>query len=93
MKFSELTCCPFCGNEEYYLMYHAEGPGFYNFRLFYNFRFDEEEPRDNTEMNSSLSYSGGKSAYCNVCNKYLGDVTKDIAGVDAAEAASHPSDT
>lgn len=87
MKFSELTCCPFCGNEEYYLMYHAEGPSFCNFR------FDGKEPRDNTEMYSSLSYSGGKSAYCNVCNKYLGNVTKDIAGVDAAKAASHLPDT
>lgn len=68
MNFTELTCCPFCGNEEFYTKQQFRGG------CWYNERFDGNEA-DNTEMYDGLLSYGGDKAYCNNCNKYLGNRT------------------
>ena len=66
-KFEELTCCPFCGNEEFYITNWMQGSGDFNMR------FDGEEAADNSQMYDGLLITEGKRAYCNSCFKYIGN--------------------
>ena len=79
MKFSELACCPFCGNEEFYTKEYAYGT------LFYAERFDGKEA-ENAELYEGLNfknYSG--RAYCRSCGRYLGNREQNIVGKVAYE--------
>lgn len=67
-KFEQLTCCPFCGNEEFYTTNWMQGS------CDFNQRFDGEEPSDNSQMYDGLTVYSGKRAYCNACFKYLGNI-------------------
>lgn len=72
MKFSDLTECPFCGNDEFFTKQYVYGT------LRYNERFDGEETH-NEELYDYLNtgkYSG--RCYCNSCNAYLGNKETDI---------------
>lgn len=81
MNFTELTCCPFCGNEEFYTKLQFRGS------CWYNERFDGNEA-DNTEMYDGLLSYGGDKAYCNNCNKYLGNRTKNIVSKEVENTIS-----
>lgn len=76
MKFSDLTKCPFCGNDEFYTndRYLGTSP--------YNQRFDGTEAY-NAEMYSQLDHVSGAKAYCNNCDEYLGNVNTDEIGKQA----------
>lgn len=75
MKFSDLTRCPFCGNDEYYTLQQIRG------NCNYNERFDGKEA-DNTNMHDNLVYSGGNKAYCSRCREYIGNRTKDTVSIE-----------
>ena len=66
MKISaNITCCPYCGSEEYYIKQSFKGT------CNYYMRFDGKEA-DNGEMweNSSIKNTS-KYARCSNCNKRL----------------------
>lgn len=75
MKFSDLTCCPFCGYDEFYTKQQIRG------HCNYNERFDGEEA-ENYEMHDYIEYSGGNKAYCGGCKEYLGNRTKDTVSIE-----------
>ena len=62
--FEDLNCCPFCGNEEFYITNWMQ-----DFCEF-NMRFDGEEAADISQM---YDVAEGKRAYCNACFKYIGN--------------------
>lgn len=66
-KLNEMACCPFCGNEEFYITNWMQGSGCYNMR------FDGKEASDNSCMYDGLVVTEGKRAYCNNCEAYLGN--------------------
>ena len=66
-KFDQLGCCPFCGNDEFYITNWMQGS------CDFNMRFDGEEPADNSQMYDGLIVAEGKRAYCNACFKYIGN--------------------
>lgn len=74
MKISELTECPFCGNDEYFHKIYVNGStrhyGLFNGGI-----------ADNTEFYESITHIGGKRCYCSNCEKYLGDIVTDIEEV------------
>ena len=80
MKFSELLCCPFCGAEQFYTKNYMRGTGVFRQR------FDGEEPKHNEDMYDGLTTKEGARAYCEDCQKYIGDVTKDKVGKVAERA-------
>ena len=65
--FEDLVCCPFCGNEEFYVTNWMQGS------CDFNMRFDGEEASDNSKMYAGLTVKQGKRTYCNSCFKYLGN--------------------
>ena len=68
-----LSCCPYCGSEEYYTVQNASG------KVFYRERFDGEEA-ENGAMYEGLRYKqAGKYAYCCDCNKRLFKLTNEGA--------------
>ena len=66
-RFEQLGCCPFCGNEEFYITNWMQGS------CDFNMRFDGEEPMDNSQMYDGLRINEGKRAYCNSCFEYIGN--------------------
>ena len=66
-RFEQLRCCPFCGNEEFYITNWMQGS------CDFNMRFDGEEPMDNSQMYDGLRITEGKRAYCNNCFEYIGN--------------------
>ena len=66
INFSDLTQCPFCGCNGFYVRQHAEGT------VIYHHSFDGSES-DNKDMYNGLNVTGGKRAYCSQCNKFLGN--------------------
>lgn len=77
MKFTELSCCPFCGCEEFFEKRWASGP------VWYSMRFDGGEG-DNSEMYSALTYRGTGRVYCVECDRYLGNVDTGEVSVKVA---------
>lgn len=73
MKFSELTCCPFCGNDEYYEKGYIKG------RYCYYYRYDGEEADNSTMYDGTATYSNGRM-YCSGCKRYLGNQSTDTLG-------------
>ena len=73
MKFKDLEACPFCGCDEFYEKQQTRG--IIHFRI----RFDGNET-DNTDMYDSLitKYSG--RAYCESCQRFLGNYINDTVG-------------
>ena len=65
--FEDLECCPFCGNEEFYITNWMQGS------CDFNMRFDGEDASDNSQMYDGLLINEGKRAYCNACFKYIGN--------------------
>lgn len=80
MRFTELKCCPFCGNKEYYEKMKVSGISIYRSR------FDGEEA-ENSEMYDGLYFNGSGRVYCSKCNRYLGNYQKDVVGLKAEHAA------
>ena len=80
MKFSELTCCPFCGAEQFYTHNYMHGSNAYRQR------FDGEEPCRNEDMYDGLIVEEGKRAYCDDCGNYIGNPTTDKIGKLAEQA-------
>ena len=67
----ELTCCPYCGSEEFYTVQKVSG------KIYYNERFDGKEA-ENGSLYEGLTYkSGSKYAYCTACNKRLFKLTSE----------------
>lgn len=58
---TELSECPNCGGDEFFVMqrYRGQGP--------YNRRFDRKDAADNTEMYNCLNETAGKTAFCCDC--------------------------
>lgn len=79
MKFSELTECPFCGNDEYFHKIYVKGST-KHYHLF------SGEIADNSELYKSIPMIEDKRCYCSVCEKYLGDIEADTVGREAAKA-------
>ena len=75
MNFSFLTCCPFCGNDEYYTSQQFKGI------CNYKERFDGTEA-DNSDIHDNIVYYGGNKAYCSRCRKYLGNRTRDTVSLE-----------
>lgn len=80
MKFSELSCCPFCGAEQFYTKNYMYGTGVYRQR------FDGEEPEGNEDMYDGLTVQEGTKAYCEDCGRYIGNLTTDRVGKVAEQA-------
>lgn len=80
MKFSDLSFCPFCGNEEYFERRYACGT------VIYHMRFDGEEI-NNEGMYDNLSYTDVGKRWCSNCGRYLGNENKNEVGVAARRAA------
>ena len=80
MKFSDLTSCPFCGNEEFYTIKQIKG------KCIYNERFDGTEAHNYGKKDDDffkfIEHFGGHKAYCNICGKYLGNRTKDTVSIE-----------
>lgn len=76
MKFEELTECPFCGNDKFYVKEYYSGS------FEFNFTFDGE-PDDNSGMYDGLSVKTNKRAYCKKCGKYLGSHYENTVGKQA----------
>ena len=68
MKFEKLTCCPFCGCDQFYEKQYARGT------VIFRTRYDGEET-DNSEMYDSLTFESSGRVYCDNynCNKYIGN--------------------
>ncbi len=75
MKFTDLKCCPFCGSEEFYVKQYAYGT------MICRERFDGEA--DNENLFEGLNYKYSGRAYCLRCEKYLGNIEKNILGKEA----------
>lgn len=80
MKFSELTCCPFCGAEQFYTKNYMYGTNAYRQR------FDGEEACNNEDMYEGLIVREGARAYCEDCGRYIGNLTIDKVGKKAKDA-------
>ena len=78
MRFSDLECCPFCGNDEYYEKQRIVGYGNY----FYSFDGSEV---DNSTLHDGLSYYSTGRVYCSYCEKYLGNIETGEIGVAVAK--------
>ena len=61
---AELTACPHCGCEEYYVRYQYSGKGVYG--RSYN---GNNEGVNNSGMYDKLVMTPGKRAYCTDCDK------------------------
>ena len=73
MKFEELTCCPFCGCDQYYEKQYARGP------VIFRMRYDSEQA-DNSEMYDSIDFTFSGRVYCDNCDQYLGNrITSDLS--------------
>lgn len=79
MKFSDLICCPFCGNDEFFSRVLVGG------HAIYNQRFDGREAH-NEEMYDYLSYTDGGKRWCSNCGSYLGNAPKNTVSKAALAA-------
>lgn len=60
---TEVSACPHCGGDEFFVMQRYKGVGPYHRR------FDRNEGADNTEMYDCLNETVGKTAFCSDCNQ------------------------
>lgn len=76
---AELTECPHCGGDEYYVRYQFSGKGIYGRR--YDGDQSVAAAVDNSGMHDKLVMRPGKRAYCTDCDKpvavYAGEYEKD----------------
>lgn len=63
--------CKFCGSEEFYVKEKVTAT------IEFYYRFDGVEA-DNSSMHDGLKYKRHKKAYCNECEKCLGDADELI---------------
>lgn len=76
-KFSDLSCCPFCGCETFYINHHTEG--------IIHHTFNPKENKVNDEyINLSTHYN--VRVYCEKCDNYLGNIKTDKIGITALTA-------
>lgn len=80
MKFSEMTCCPFCGSKQFYTRDYMHGT------CAYRQRFDGEEACNNENMYDGLIVRAGSKAYCDGCGEYLGNLIENKVGKNAEQA-------
>lgn len=80
MRFTDLEGCPFCGNDEFYVKQYAYGT------IICRKRFDGEVA-SNEDLYDCLNYKYSGRAYCLNCDKYLGNLEKNIVGKEAALTA------
>lgn len=79
MKFTDLKCCPFCDCDEFYTKQYAYGT------IICRGRFDGEEAH-NEDLYDGLCYKDSGRTYCLDCNRYLGNVEKNVVGKEAEKA-------
>lgn len=60
-----MTECPYCGNDEYYVNYRYSGTGAYRYR------FDREEAENGDMYDCLKDTVVGKFAYCCNCDKRI----------------------
>ncbi len=67
IHYSPDMVCPYCGNEEFYIMQSYKGT------CKFNMRFDmNNDDVENGDMHENTQYKTiSKYAYCNNCNKRL----------------------
>ena len=78
MKLSDLSCCPFCGNNTFYVEVWASGKG----KHYSSFDGDTSM---NTEFLDQFNFQYGGQTYCSGCNNYLGNKNLNTVGVNAEE--------
>lgn len=68
-KISDLSCCPFCGHDEFYIKQSYKG----NCQL--NIRFDRKDNVDNSDLYWSAEHKIiSKFAYCNHCDQKIAKI-------------------
>lgn len=79
MKFDDLDRCPFCGFGSFYEKQQVRGVSIYHM----NFDVDERYEADNTDMYNSLITQSSGRAYCDYCERYIGNYITGVVGKDA----------
>lgn len=65
MDNPNITECPYCGYDKYYVKMHYSGDGIYRYRF-------DGKPAENSDMYECLNETTiGKFAYCCNCNKKI----------------------
>lgn len=79
MRFDDLDCCPFCG----YGVFHERQQvrGSITYRM--NFDVDERYEADNTDMYNYLDVQQSGRAYCDCCERYIGNYITGTIGKEA----------
>lgn len=71
-QISELNCCPYCGNKEFFIKQRYKG------ECEVNLRFDKSDDVDNTNIYASVEHKTiSKFAYCNNCFKKIAKLDDD----------------
>lgn len=65
-----LSECPYCGSDEYYVITYYRGRGAYHFRF-------DGEMADNSQMYDCLSARMCTTAFCGNCQKRLGTTVRE----------------
>ncbi len=79
MRFDDLDRCPFCGFGSFYEKQQVRGTITYRM----NFTVEERYEADNTDMYNSLSSTNSGRAYCDDCNRYIGNYITGVIGKEA----------
>lgn len=61
----DITCCPYCGSEEYYIKQQASG------KMLWRMRFDGAEADNSTYYESLDVKRRSNYAWCSECGKRL----------------------
>lgn len=69
-----LTKCPYCGHDEYYVLFSMKGKSVYHYRFDgqTNDQLQGSQKIDNSGMYDNFSYIEYKTIFCSNCNKRLG---------------------
>lgn len=76
MKFDDLNCCPFCGFGTFHERQQVRGTVVYRM----NFDVDGRYEADNTDMYNCLDAHQSGRAYCDYCERYIGNYITGVIG-------------
>lgn len=62
-----ITNCPYCGNDEYYVYFTVSGKSSYNYKLGTN-----EPGYSNSDIWDGIYMKEQRTMYCNECHKKIG---------------------
>ena len=79
MKFDDLDRCPFCGFGIFHEKQKAQGTVIYRMYFDVNERYEV----DNTEMYNDIDVITSGRAYCDSCERYLGNYVTGVIGKEA----------